>query len=140
MRMLQNLRQKNLLFARHCCERKTLAVLAEPTTAAEREGVEKFATVGGLAEWKRTIALTRGAEQLVRKVRNFLVFAPPSANVDGAAAAAHRHHRNRQDQVAPGLNPAKKVSQTFQLFPFQGIRRSFQGVTERNTVLNGWHE
>ena len=109
-------------------------------TADEREGVEKFATVGGLAEWKRTIAVTRGAEQLVRKVRNFLVFAPPSANVDGAAAAAHRHHRSRQDPAAYGLNLAKKVSQTFQLFPFQGIRRSFQGVTGRNTVLNGWHE
>ena len=138
--MLQNLHQKNLLFARHRCEGKTLAVLAEQTTAGEREGVEKFATVGGLAEWKRTIALTRGAEQLVQKVRNFLVFAPLSANVDGAAAAAHRHHRSRQDPAAPGLNPAKKVSQTFQLFLFQGIRRSFQGVTEQNTVLNGWHE
>ena len=45
-----------------------LAVLAEQTTADEREGVEKFATVGGWAEWKRTTALTRGAEQLVRKV------------------------------------------------------------------------
>ena len=54
-------------------------------TAAKREGVgvEKFATVGELAEWKRMIALTRGAEQFVRKVRNFLVFAPPSTNVDG---------------------------------------------------------
>ena len=43
---------------------------AEQTTAAEREGVgvEKFATVGGLAEWRRTIALTWGAEQFVRKV------------------------------------------------------------------------
>ena len=69
------------------------------------------------------------AEQLV----------PPSTNVDGAAAE-HCHHRSRQDPAAPGLNPAKKVSQTFQLFPFQGIRRSFQGVTEQNTVLNGWHE
>ena len=108
-------------------------------TADEREGVEKFATVGGLAEWKRTTALTRGAEQRVRKVRNFLVFALLSANVDGAAAA-HRHHRSCQDPAAPGLNPAKKVSQTFQLFLFQGIRRSFQGVTEQNTVLNGWHE
>ena len=88
-------------------------MLAEQTTADERGGVEKFATVGGLAEWKRTIAVTRGAEQLVRKVRNFLVFAPLSANVDGAAAAAaHRHHRSRQDPAAPGLNLAKKVSQT----------------------------
>ena len=115
-------------------------MLAEQTTADEREGVEKFATVGGLAEWKRTIALTRGAEQLVRKVQNSLVFAPPSTNVDGAAAVAHRHHRSRQDPAVPGLSPAKKVSQIFQLFPFQGIWRSFQGVTGRNTVLNGWHE
>ena len=115
-------------------------MLVEQTTADEREGVEKFATVGGLAEWQRTIAVTRGAEQLVRKVRNFLVFAPLSANVDGAAAAAHHHHRSCQDPAAPGLNLSKKVSQTFQLFPFQGIRWSFQGVTERNKVLNGWHE
>ena len=99
-------------------------------------GVEKFATVGGLAEWKRTIAVTRGAEQLVRKVRNSLVFAPPATNVDGAAAA-YRHHRSRQDPAGLGSNPAKKVSQTFQLFLFQGIRWSFQGVTERNMVLNG---
>ena len=96
--------------------------------------------VGGLAEWKRTIAVTRGAEQLVRKVRNFLVFAPLSASVDGAAAAAHRHHRSRQDPAAPGLNLATKVFQTFQLFPFQGIRRLFQGVMGRNMALNGWHE
>ena len=34
-------------------------------TADEREGVEKFETVGGLEEWKRTIALTRGAEEVV---------------------------------------------------------------------------
>ena len=115
-------------------------MLVEQTTADERGGVEKFATVGGLAEWKRTIAVTRGAEQLVRKVRNFLVFAPLSANVDGAAAAAHRHHRSRQDPVAPGLNPAKKVSQNFQLFLFQGSQRLFQGVTERNMASNGWHE
>ena len=35
--------------------------LAEQTTAAEREGVgvEKFALVCGLAEWKTTIVLTR---------------------------------------------------------------------------------
>ena len=114
-------------------------MLAERTTADEREGVEKFETVGGLAEWKRTIALTRGEEQVFRKVRNSLVFASPSTNVD-AAAAAHRHHRSRQDPVAPGFNLAKKVSQTFQLFPFQGFRRSFQGVMGRNTALNGWHE
>ena len=114
----------------------------EQTTAAEREGVgvEKSATVGRLAEWRRTIALTRGAEQFVRKVRNFLVFVPPATNVDGAAAAVHRHHRSRQDLAAPGLNLAKKVSQTCRLFLFQGSRRSFQGVTERNRALNGWHE
>ena len=117
-------------------------MLAEQTTADEREGVEKFATVGGLAEWKRTIALTRGAEQLVQKVRNFLVFAPLSANVDGAAAAAaaHHHHRSRQDPAAPGLNPVMKVSQIFQLFLFQGSRRLSQGVMGRNMALNGWHE
>ena len=115
-------------------------MLAEQTTADEREGVEKFATVGGLAEWKRTIVLTRGAEHVVRKVRNSLVFAPPSTNVDGAVAAAHRHHRSRPDLAVPGLNPAKKVFQIFQLFPFQGIRRSFQWVTGRNMALNGWHE
>ena len=115
-----------------------LAVLVEQTTADERGGVEKFATVGGLAEWKRTIALTRGAEQLVRKVRNFLVFAPLSASVDGAAA--HRHPRSREDPAAPGLNPAKKVFQTSQLCRFHGIRRMFQGVMERNMALNGWHE
>ena len=138
--MLQNLHQKNLLFARHRCEQKTLAVLAEQTMAAEREGVGKFAMVGGLAEWKRTIALTRGAEQLVRKVQNSLVFAPPSTNVDGAAAVAHRHHRSRQDSAVPGSNPAKKVFQMFQLFPFQGIRRLFPEVTGRNKVSNGWHE
>ena len=115
-------------------------MLVEQMTADEREGVEKFATVGGLAEWKRTIAVTRGAEQLVRKVRNFLVFAPLSANVDGAAVAAHRHHRSRQDPAAPGLNPAMKVSQTFHLFLFQGSLRSFQGVMGRNMALSGWHE
>ena len=114
-------------------------MLAEQTTAAEREGVGKFATVGGLAEWKRTIALTQGAEQLVQKVRNSLVFVPPSTNVDGAAVA-HCHHRSRQDPAVPGLNPAKKVFQIFQLFPFQGIRRLFQWVTGRNMALNGWHE
>ena len=114
-------------------------MLAEQTTADEREGVEKFVTVGGLAEWQRTIAVTRGAEQLVRKVRNFVVFVPLSASVDGVAAA-HRHPRSRQDPAAPGLNLAMKVSQTFWLFPFQGIRRSFQGVTRRNMVLNGWRE
>ena len=101
-----------------------LAVLAEQTTADEREGVEKFATVGRLAEWKRTIVLTRGAAQLVRKVRNSSVFALLSANVGGAAVAAHRHPRSHQDPAAPGLNPAKKVFQTFQLFRFQGIRRT----------------
>ena len=116
-----------------------LAVLAEQTTADNKGGVEKFATVGGLAEWQRTIAVTRGVEQLVRKVRNFLVFAPLSANVDGAAAA-HRHHRSRQDPAAPGSNPAKKVSQTSQSFLFQGIQRLFPGVMEQNMVLNGWHE
>ena len=117
-------------------------MLAAQTTAVEREGegVEKFAMAGRLAEWKRTIALTGGAEQFVRKVRNSLVFAPPSTNVDGAAAVAHRHHRSRQDPVVPGSNPAKKVFQTFQLFPFQGIRRSFPEVTGRNKVSNGWHE
>ena len=108
-------------------------------TAAKREGVGKFATVGGLAEWKRTIALTRGAEQLVRKVRNFLVFALLSANVDGAAAA-HRHLRSHQDPVSPGLNPAKKVFQTFQLFRSWGIRQMSQWVKERNMASNGWHE
>ena len=115
---------------------------AEQTTAAEREGVgvEKFATVGGLAEWRRTLALTRGAEQFVRKVRNSWVFAPPLTNVDGVAAVAHRHHRSRQDPAVPGSNPAKKVFQTFQLFPFQGIRRLFQEVMVRNTVSNSWHE
>ena len=71
-------------------------MLAEQTTADKREGVEKFATVGGLAEWQRTIAVTRGAEQLVRKVQNFVVFVPLSASVDGAAAA-HRHPRSHQD-------------------------------------------
>ena len=95
--------------------------------------------VGGLAEWKRTIAVTRGAEQLVRKVRNFLVFAPLSANVDGAAAA-HRHHRSRQDPAAPGSNPATKVFQTFQLFQFLGSRLLFQGVMEQNMASNDWHE
>ena len=115
---------------------------AEKTTAAEREGVgvEKFATVGGLAEWRKTLALTRGAEQFVRKVRNSWVFAPPLTNVDGAAAVAHRHHHSCQDPAVPGSNPAKKVFQTFQLFPFQGIRRSFPEVTGRNKVSNGWHE
>ena len=115
-------------------------MLAEQTTADEREGVEKFETVGGLAEWKRTIVLTRGAEQVVRKVQNSLVFAPPSTNVDGAAAVAHHHHRSCKDPAVPGSNPAKKVFQTFQLFPFQGIRRSFQEVTGQNMVSNGWHE
>ena len=119
-----------------------LAVLAERTTVDEREGegVEKFAMAGGLAEWKKMIALTRGAEQFVRKVRNSWVFAPPLTNVDGAAAVAHRHHHSRQDPAVPGSNHAKKVFQTFQLFPFQGIRRSFQEVMGRNMVSNGWHE
>ena len=84
--------------------------------------------------------MSQGAEQLVRKVRNFSAFALLSANVDGAAAAAHRHPRSHQDPVSPGLNPAKKVFQISQLFRFQGIRRMFQGVMERNMVLNGWHE
>ena len=115
-------------------------MLAEQRTVDEREGLEKFATVGGLAEWKRTTAVTQGAEQLVRKVRNFLAFALLSANVDGAAAAAHRHPRSHQNPVSPGLNPVKKVFQTFPLCCFQGIRRTFQGVMGRNMALNGWHE
>ena len=115
-------------------------MLAEQTTADEREGAEKFATVGGLAEWKRTIAFTRGAEQFVRKVRNSLVFAPPLTNVDGAAAVAHHHHRSRQDPAVPGSNPAKKVFQTFQLFRSRGILRMSQGVEERNMASIGWHE
>ena len=59
--MLQNLRQKNLLFERHHCERMTPDGLAEQTTATKREGVgvEKFAKAGGLAEWKTTIVLTQ---------------------------------------------------------------------------------
>ena len=133
-----NLRQKNELFARHYCERKTLAVSAEPTPADEKGGVEKFVTAGGLAECKRTTALTRGAEQLVRKVQNFLAFALLSANVDGAAAL--RHPRSHHDPVSPGLNPVKKVFQTFPLCRFQGIRRTSQGVMGQNMALNGWHE
>ena len=58
---------EKLIIWRHCCERKTLAVLSEQTTADERKGVEKFATVGGLAEWKRTFALTRGRSNLFEK-------------------------------------------------------------------------
>ena len=85
-------------------------------------------------------SLDTGAERFVRKVRNSLVFAPPSTSVDGAVAVAHRHHRSCQDPAVPGSNPAKKAFQIFQLFPFQGIRRSFQEVTGRNTVSNGWHE
>ena len=115
-------------------------MLAEQTTADEREGVEKFATVGGLAEWKRTTALTRGAEQIVRTVRNFVVFALLSANVDGAAAAAHRHLHSHQDPVSPGSNPAQKVFQTFQLFRFRGILQMFPEVKERNMASIGWHE
>ena len=107
-------------------------------TADEKGVVEKFVTVGGLAEWKRTTVLTRGAEQLVRKVRNFLVFALLLANVDGAAA--FRHLRSHQNPVSPGLNPVKKVFQTFPLCRFQGIRRTSQGVMGRNMALNGWHE
>ena len=92
-------------------------------------GAEKFAMAGGLAEWKKTIALTRGAEHSVRKVQSFWVFAPPSTNVD-AAAVAHRHCRNRQDQAVPGSNPAKKVFQTFRMFLFQETQWTFQEVTE----------
>ena len=116
-------------------------MLAEQTTAAKREGegLEKFAMAGRLAEWKKTIALTRGAEQLVRKVRNFLVFAPLSANDDGAAAA-HRHPCSRQDPAAPGSNPAMKVFQTFQLFQFLGSLLLFQGVMEQSMVSNDCHE
>ena len=132
--------EKFIICCEHRCEQKMLAVLAEQTTAAEREGVGKFAMVGGLAEWKRTIALTRGAEQLVRKVRNFSAFALLSANVDGAAAAAHRHPRSHQNPVSPGLNPAKKFFQTFPLCRFQGIQRTSQGVMGQNMALNGWHE
>ena len=115
-------------------------MLAEQTTADEREGVEKFATVGGLAEWKRTIALTRGAEQFVRTVQNFAVSALLSANVDGAAAAAHRHLRSHQDPAFPGLNPAQKVFQIFRLSRYRGIRQMFPEVKERNMVSIGGHE
>ena len=115
-------------------------MLAEQTTADEREGVEKFATVGGLAEWKRTIALTRGAEQFVRTVRNFSVSALLSANVGGAAAAAHRHLRSHQDPAFPGSNPAQKVFQIFRLFRYRGIQQTFPVVKERNMVSIGWHE
>ena len=102
------------------------------------EGVEKFVTVGGLAEWKRTTALTRGAEPFVRTVRNFAVSALLSANVDGAAAAAHRHLRSHQ--VSPGLNPAQKVFQTFQLFRFREILQMFPEVKGQNMASIGWHE
>ena len=115
-------------------------MLAEQTTADEREGVEKFATVGGLAEWKRTIALTRGAEQFVRTVRNFAVSALLLANVDGAAAVAYRHLRSDQDPALPGLNPAHKVFQIFRLSRYRGIRQMFPEVKERNMVSIGWHE
>ena len=115
-------------------------MLAERTTADKREGVEKFATVGGLAEWKRTTALTRGAEQFVRTVRNFAASVLLSANVDGAVAAAHRHLCSHQDLSSPGLNPAQKVFQTFQLYRFRGIPQMFQAVKERNMVSIGWHE
>ena len=49
----------------------TLARSAEQTTAAEREGVgvEKFAMAGGLAEWKKTIALTQGRSILFEKFK-----------------------------------------------------------------------
>ena len=117
-----------------------LAVLAEQTTADEREGVEKFATVGRLADWKRTIVLTRGAAQLVRKVRNSSVFALLSANVGGAAAAAHRHLRSHQDLAFPGSNPAQKVFQIFRSFRYRGIQQTFPEVKERNMVSIGWHE
>ena len=117
-----------------------LAVLAELTTADEREGVEKFVTVGGLAEWKRTTALTRGAEQLGRTVRNFVVSVLLSANVDGAAAAALRHLRSHQDPACSGSNPAQKVFQTFQPFRFRGILQMFQEVGERSMASIGWHE
>ena len=83
---------------------------------------------------------TGGRSNLFEKFEISLFLLPPSTNVGGAAAVAHHHHRSRQDPAVPGLNPAKKVFQIFQLFPFQGIRRSFQGVTGQNTVLNGWHE
>ena len=103
------------------------------------EGVEKFVTVGGLAEWKRTTALTRGAEQFVRTVRNSLVFLL-SASVGGAAAAAHRHLRRHQDPAFPGSNPAQKVFQTFQLSRFRGIPQMIPEVKERNMASIGWHE
>ena len=116
-------------------------MLAERTTAAEREGegVKKFAMAGGLAEWKKTIALTRGAEHSVRKVQSFWVFAPPSTNVD-AAAVAHRHHRSNQDQPVAGSNPTKKVFQTFRTCLLLGIQWTSQEVTGQNTVSVGWHE
>ena len=103
-------------------------MLAEQTTAAEREGVEKFATVGGLAELKRTVALTRGAEQFVRTVRNSSVFVLLSANVGGAAAAAHRRLRSHQDPAFPGLNPAQKAFQIFGLFRYRGIQQPFPAI------------
>ena len=116
-------------------------MLAEQTTADEREGVYKFATVGELAEWKRTTALTRGAEQFVRTVRNFAVSALLLANVGGAAAAAaHRHLRSHQDPVFPDLNSGQKVFQIFRLFRYRGIRQTFPEVKERNMVSIGWHE
>ena len=111
----------------------------EQTTADEREGVEKFATVGGLAELKRTAALTRGAEQFVRTVRNSSVFVLLLANV-GGAAAAHRHLRSHQDPAFPGLNPAQQVFQIFRSFRYRGIQQTFPEVKERNMVSNGWHE
>ena len=115
-------------------------MLAEQTTADEREGVEKFATAGGLAEWKRTTALTRGAEQFVRTAQNSSVSVLLLANVGGAAAAAHRHLRSHQDPAFPGLSPAQKVFQIFRLFQFRGIQQTFPAVKEQKMVLIGWHE
>ena len=114
-------------------------MLAEQTTADEMEGVEKFVTVGGLAEWKRTTALTRGAEQFVRTVRNSSVCLL-SANVGGAAAAAHRHLRSHQNPLFPGLNPAQQVFQISRSFRYRGIQPMFPEVKERNMVSIGWHE
>ena len=115
-------------------------MLAEQTTADEREGVEKFVTVGGLAELKRTTALTRGAEQFVRTVQNSSVSVLLLANVGGAAAAAHRHLRSRQDLSVPGSNPAQQVFQIFRSFRYRGIQPMFPEVKERNMVSIGWHE
>ena len=92
--------------------------------------------VGGMEDDN---CLDTGAEHSVLKVQNFWVFAPPSTNVD-EAAVAHRHRRSPQDQPVAGSNPAKKVFQTFRTCRFQGIPRTSQEVTGRNTVSIGWHE